>query len=218
MSDDDQTKSTPDAEAEKVEQATQRVRDSAVEQVQRVRAGVSDSCFLAIFHRDGVDLHELKPGHPIVVGRKGDFSIADSSLSKKHARFEIVGKSVLVEDLGSLNGVWSGGKQVFRAELEGECELRLGAVVVLISRLGGEPLADQLDILIARAATEWGLSPKPRAVLELVALGKTNKEIANHLGREERTVEAHMAKLFEKSGAENRTDLVSRLWRLSRKA
>jgi DNA-binding NarL/FixJ family response regulator len=42
-------------------------------------------------------------------------------------------------------------------------------------------------------------------VLELVAQGKLNKQIADVLGIQERTVKAHLQAIFEKLGARNRT-------------
>jgi DNA-binding NarL/FixJ family response regulator len=49
------------------------------------------------------------------------------------------------------------------------------------------------------------LSPQQYRVLELVAQGKLNKQIADALGIQERTVKAHLQAIFEKLGARNRT-------------
>lgn len=49
------------------------------------------------------------------------------------------------------------------------------------------------------------LTPQQFRVLELVALGKLNKQIADTLGIQERTVKAHLQAIFEKLGARNRT-------------
>ncbi len=49
------------------------------------------------------------------------------------------------------------------------------------------------------------LTPQQFRVLELVALGKLNKQIADALGIQERTVKAHLQAIFEKLGARNRT-------------
>jgi DNA-binding NarL/FixJ family response regulator len=49
-------------------------------------------------------------------------------------------------------------------------------------------------------------------VLELVARGKTNKEIAAVLGRSEGTVEVHVTNLLRKYGASNRAGLVAMFW------
>ena len=51
-------------------------------------------------------------------------------------------------------------------------------------------------------------------MLELVARGRTNKEIACALDIEEGTVEAHVGVIFRKACATNRAMLVYRFWTL----
>lgn len=64
-----------------------------------------------------------------------------------------------------------------------------------------------------RRAREVGqLTPRQLEVLELVARGKTNKEIAAVLGRSEGTVEVHVTNLLRKYGATNRAGLVALFW------
>ena len=52
------------------------------------------------------------------------------------------------------------------------------------------------------------LTPAERKILQLVAQGKTNKEIATMLGRSLRTVENHRHRLMQKLRAESVADLV----------
>lgn len=56
--------------------------------------------------------------------------------------------------------------------------------------------------LSARLAT---LTPQQFKVLARVAEGRLNKQIADELGIQERTVKAHMSAIFEKLGVRNRT-------------
>lgn len=64
-----------------------------------------------------------------------------------------------------------------------------------------------------RRAREIGqLTPRQVEVLELVARGKTNKEIAAVLGRSEGTVEVHVTNLLRKYGSSNRAGLVAMFW------
>ncbi|MGD9582066.1 MAG: response regulator [Lysobacterales bacterium] len=49
------------------------------------------------------------------------------------------------------------------------------------------------------------LTPQQLRVLVLVAEGRLNKQIADHLGIQERTVKAHLTSIFEKLGVRNRT-------------
>jgi DNA-binding NarL/FixJ family response regulator len=51
------------------------------------------------------------------------------------------------------------------------------------------------------------LTEREREVLELILLARSNREIAEHLGIEERTVKAHVGRLMRKTGAENRIGL-----------
>jgi DNA-binding NarL/FixJ family response regulator len=52
------------------------------------------------------------------------------------------------------------------------------------------------------------LSQREREVLELVARGHTNQQIADRLGLSVKTVETHRARLVEKLGLRSRADLV----------
>lgn len=60
------------------------------------------------------------------------------------------------------------------------------------------------------ALAALGISPRELAVLEQVAAGKSNKEIAETLGVSPNTVKTHVARLFEKLGAVRRTDAIAR--------
>jgi DNA-binding CsgD family transcriptional regulator len=53
-----------------------------------------------------------------------------------------------------------------------------------------------------------GLSPRQRAVLNLVANGRSNKQIAGDLGISHRTVETHRVIVMRKLGARNFADLM----------
>ena len=52
------------------------------------------------------------------------------------------------------------------------------------------------------------LTPRETQVLELVADGLSNKAIAGVLGLSDETVKFHLASIFGKLGASNRTDAV----------
>jgi DNA-binding NarL/FixJ family response regulator len=61
------------------------------------------------------------------------------------------------------------------------------------------------------AQNRWRLSVRQTRVLELVATGMSNKEIAVVLACTEATVENHMTELFRRSGATSRAGVVGRL-------
>ena len=54
------------------------------------------------------------------------------------------------------------------------------------------------------------LTPREQSVLELLARGKSNKEIAVALAVTERTIKFHVSAIFAKLGATNRTEAVTR--------
>lgn len=64
------------------------------------------------------------------------------------------------------------------------------------------PVDDDDRALAARLAR---LSPQQFRVLRLVAEGRLNKQIADALGVQERTVKAHLSAIFERLGVRNRT-------------
>ena len=58
---------------------------------------------------------------------------------------------------------------------------------------------------LSLAAGLDALTPQQFRVLERVARGRLNKQIADELGIQERTVKAHVSAIFEKLGVRNRT-------------
>ena len=59
----------------------------------------------------------------------------------------------------------------------------------------------------ARAAT-LGVTPRELEVLELIAAGLSNREIAERIFVSENTVKTHLSRLFDKLGAKRRTQAV----------
>jgi LuxR family maltose regulon positive regulatory protein len=90
-------------------------------------------------------------------------------------------------------------------------------VLQLLSQFDAEPhqvAAAQEDISAAAKLVE-PLSPRELEVLHLIALGKTNQEIAEHLIVAAGTVKAHAASIYRKLEVANRTEAVSRARQLS---
>lgn len=59
-----------------------------------------------------------------------------------------------------------------------------------------------------QAQATLGISPREREVLEQLAAGLSNKEIAERLHVSPHTVKTHVAKLYEKLGARRRTEAI----------
>jgi DNA-binding NarL/FixJ family response regulator len=60
------------------------------------------------------------------------------------------------------------------------------------------------------APSDPHLTEREHQVLELLLLARSNREIAEQLGIEERTVKSHVGRLMRKTGAENRIELSMR--------
>jgi DNA-binding NarL/FixJ family response regulator len=60
----------------------------------------------------------------------------------------------------------------------------------------------------------WKLTSREREVLEWLASGKTNRDIAEIIGAKCRTVEKHLEHIYEKLGVETRTAAVMRAYRV----
>jgi DNA-binding CsgD family transcriptional regulator len=61
-----------------------------------------------------------------------------------------------------------------------------------------------------RAQAALAISPRELEVLQRLAAGKSNKEIAAQLQVSPNTVKTHVARLFEKLGAKRRTDAINK--------
>lgn len=61
-----------------------------------------------------------------------------------------------------------------------------------------------------KACDALGISARELDVLQEIAAGRSNKEIAAQLHVSPNTVKTHVAKLFEKLGAKRRTDAIHR--------
>ncbi|UFU07067.1 helix-turn-helix transcriptional regulator [Ruania halotolerans] len=95
----------------------------------------------------------------------------------------------------------------------------LGQALVVARELGAAPLATVLESLARRhripvpgvrlVSTDL-LTPRERAVLELVAQGLTNRAVGEQLYISEKTVSVHLTRVMAKLGAHSRTDAVAR--------
>ncbi|HSO00814.1 MAG TPA: sigma 54-interacting transcriptional regulator, partial [Candidatus Nanopelagicales bacterium] len=83
---------------------------------------------------EGARVAFLEADAPLVVGRQrpAGLRIADTALSREHARFTLRGERVLVEDLDSTNGTWRDGEQIQQAELAPGDSVLLGGLPVSV--------------------------------------------------------------------------------------
>lgn len=128
---------------------------------------------------------------------------------------------VVSADITDTRGVWElelpatptwgdRGRRASRAMKRLVVRLVLGATVegVELAAEVGEPELSP----VAQAIAGLQLTPRQGEVLERVAQGLTNKEIAGQLGTAENTIELHITRILRKAGASSRAQLVAKLW------
>jgi DNA-binding NarL/FixJ family response regulator len=71
------------------------------------------------------------------------------------------------------------------------------------------------NALVFNVGGEVALTKRENEILRLIVGGRTNKQIARHLSRSERTVEYHRNRLMRKMAAHNAAELVRRALELS---
>ena len=133
---------------------------------------------------------------------------------------EVVGLKVLVvtavERLDTMRDAADAGAHGCLSKRAGRGELRdaiitvFGGGTVFGSTAGpGRERNAQLSSSTPLAGLRRQLTPRERQVLALVALGKTDKEVAEHLSLSHRTVQNHLAAVRRKTGMRRRTEMAS---------
>lgn len=90
------------------------------------------SAWCEVLSGEGVAQRALLPERGVICGSEpsADIVIAESTVSRKHARFEATARGVRVEDLGSRNGTWYLGAGVSVALVPFGATVRLGKALV----------------------------------------------------------------------------------------
>lgn len=153
-------------------------------------------------------------GRALVAAARGDIEAADTAIRsalEAHERlpqpFEL-GRTLLVK-----------GQIERRLKRRGEARRALTRALELFDSLGAplwaEKAAEELARIPGRTPGSNDLTETERRVADLVAEGRSNKEIAGALFVSVRTVEANLSKAFAKLGVHSRTELLVRLGRTS---
>jgi DNA-binding NarL/FixJ family response regulator len=116
------------------------------------------------------------------------------------------------DDVGTIRRALACGAAGYISKRAGFDELAEALRAVLDCRSWLPPhVRDTIDVSTpdpqdrALATRLASLSPQQMRVLALVAEGLLNKQIADRLGVQERTVKAHLTSIFERLGVRNRT-------------
>jgi signal transduction histidine kinase len=90
-------------------------------------------------------IHFLKPrSYTVGRARHNDLSLSEPSISKSHARILHENGSFLIEDAGSLHGVYVNQSRVERCELSPGAQIQLGNVTLKFSPLTGDGTTEQI--------------------------------------------------------------------------
>ena len=144
--------------------------------------------------------------HALIFGLVGGLLIA--TLQYTEYRFVVIEHSVelysaLVAILFSAFGIWLGLRITRRRETIRETVVK--EVLVPAEASPQEPFAPNLG-----RQQSLGITARELEILNLVARGLSNREIATQLFVSENTVKTHCARAFDKLGAARRTQAVLR--------
>jgi NarL family two-component system response regulator LiaR len=135
--------------------------------------------------------------HILIYGLCGGLLIAVLKLIEY--RFLVVEHSIeiyggLIALLFAGVGIWLGLKITGKKEVVVIKEVAVSADVPFALNVG--------------RLRDLGVTPREREILELIATGLSNREIAEKLFVSENTVKTHSSRLFDKLGAKRRTQAV----------
>ena len=98
-----------------------------------------------------------------------------------------------------------------RAKRKARAREALGQALTLFDDLGARLWSERAQAELAkiggRTASPDELTPAERRIAELVAAGRTNKEVASVLYLSDRTVEGHLTSIYRKLGVRSRAEL-----------
>ena len=90
-------------------------------------------------------IHFLRPrGYTVGRARYNDVSLTEPSISKNHARILHENGTFVIEDQGSLHGVYVNSARVQRSELAPGAQIQLGNVTLKFSPITGEGSTEQI--------------------------------------------------------------------------
>ncbi|MGM1057704.1 helix-turn-helix transcriptional regulator [Saccharothrix sp. Mg75] len=114
---------------------------------------------------------------------------------------------------------WRLAEALLAADRRDEAVVELRSAGEVADRLGAEPLREALDLVARRARVALRdagprdrvdpFTPRERSVLELVARGRTNRQVGEELYISEKTVSVHLSRIMAKLGASRRAEAVA---------
>lgn len=145
----------------------------------------------------------------LMAAARGDLSVAHDLLVEAVDRHETV-----CDPFGRARSLLGLGVVRRRARQKGSARKSLEAALAGFEAIGAMSWVAAVRVELARIGGRQrmeGLSPSELSVAELVAEGRTNREIASALFLRERTVASHLTHIYAKLGVRSRTELVRQL-------
>jgi FHA domain len=162
---------------------------------------------LEVWTGSGRSLLPLKGGRCTVgSSAESDLVVDDSSVSRTHALFELLGGAWFVEDLGSRNGTFLNGQRLTgRRVVRTGDEVRLGVVRLvlrgIVSGSGTETCAvDEPPVLTRRERDVLVVLCQPLLAGDPFTEPASIREIATALVVSDAAVKQHLANLYAKFG------------------
>ncbi len=175
--------------------------------------------------RDKQDIDIVGPA--FLIGREPscDLQLEQDLVSRRHARLRESDEGLVIEDLGSTNGVFVNERRIREPTLLAHGDtIAIGTEMleiteIALSRRAHKPTRPQQPVRFARdvdgpeqvtITTRLDvLSEREREVFELIVLGHTQREIADKLHISVKTIETHRARIADKLDCRTRAELVA---------
>jgi DNA-binding CsgD family transcriptional regulator len=146
----------------------------------------------------------------LLMSARGDHDAAAASMSEAFAAHE---RLEMPLELARTHLI--AGDVARRARRKVAARNHMEQARTVFARLGATPWTERADAELARLGTSRGggldLTQADRQVANLVASGRTNREVAAELYMGLRTVEAHLSSVYRKLGIRSRSEL-ARTW------
>jgi DNA-binding CsgD family transcriptional regulator len=176
---------------------------------------------------DAADLLDWHEGNAERLGRRGALAAclrcrgllaaAQGRLDDSLAAFEqaLAGHGAVALPFDRARTLLAFGAALRRAKRKADARERLEEAVAAFVELGAATFAEraraELGRVSGRRRSEGGLTPTERQVAELVADGRSNKEVAAALFVTVKTVEANLSRVYAKLGLRSRAELARQL-------
>lgn len=146
----------------------------------------------------------------LVAASRGDLDSAAEAIDRA-----IVGHELLPDPFEHGRTMLVAGTIAHRAKQKRKARLALEQAAEIFDRLGARLWSVKAHAMLDRGGGQRGgehdLTPTEQRIAELVAKGRSNKEVASALFVSVRTVEATLSKIYRKLELESRAELAARL-------